>query len=340
MDYRRRSKRIGPALTTLFTGGQTLDLVALSDLKLELNLSETSDDAYLAKLITRASSAAARFCNRTFVPALWLDHIVPASDAYPWQTPPVLTKLQVAQWPLTATPSPAMTAPPLAPSLSSVAGGALAAASYYARVTYVSPLGETAASLETFLPIAANQLLQIAAPTTDPYALATGWNVYLSTSSYTETLQNTTPIALGTSWTLPTSGLVTGAAAPSYVTIVEERLPAPTPLAEGVDFVVDAERGQIDRLNSLTSRTREWRLPATVIYPAGYAAIPDDLQEAVILLAKLRWFARGRDAALKSETIPGVYSASYLAGGAAGVQGDMPAEVAEKLDRYRTTVVA
>ncbi|HWE72511.1 MAG TPA: hypothetical protein VG328_05070 [Stellaceae bacterium] len=103
-------------------------------------------------------------------------------------------------------------AAPAAPSLSQVAGGSLAAATLFAKATLVSPSGETAASSESSLAVSANNLLRIAAPASA--GNATGWNAYVAGASGAETLQNATPIALGTNWTEPTSGLVTGTATP------------------------------------------------------------------------------------------------------------------------------
>ena len=338
MDYQRVSTAALAPSASLFTGGQVADLIALADLKLELNLSATTDDAYLQKLITRASVAAAKFCNRSFVAATWRDRIFPAAGPYPWQLPPTLSRLQLRQWPLTAAPNVAGTAPPVTPTLSAVSGGSLAATTYYARLTYVAPLGETAASLEAFLPVAANSLLQIAAPGPDSQGVATGYNVYLSSSTMTETKQAGN-VAVGSAWTLPTSGLIAGATPPVAVTVVESPVAQERPLAEGLDFLVDAVAGQIDRLD-VNARSRAWRLPTTVIYPAGYSTIPDDLQEAVILLAKMRYYARTRDPMVRSQNVEGVYSADYWLGTGIGGQGDLPVDVAEKLDRYRVTVIA
>jgi len=104
-------------------------------------------------------------------------------------------------------------AAPAAPSLSQVAGGSLAATSYYAVITYVSPSGETTPSSEASLAVAANSLLQAAPPPAS--GNATGWNIYVGTASGAETKQNTLPVAFGTPWIEPASGLVTGAAPPS-----------------------------------------------------------------------------------------------------------------------------
>lgn len=102
-------------------------------------------------------------------------------------------------------------------ALSATAGGALAATTYYVRSTWVGPWGETLAATETSLAVALNNVLNVAAPANPPPG-ATGWNVYVSTATGTETKQNgATPIALGAAWVEPTTGLVAGAALPASV---------------------------------------------------------------------------------------------------------------------------
>lgn len=103
-------------------------------------------------------------------------------------------------------------AAPAAPTLSQVAGGSLGGATLYAKVTLVSPSGETTASGESSLAIAASNLLKIAAPA--GAGNATGWNAYVASASGAEVLQNAAPIALGTAWTEPVTGLMTGTASP------------------------------------------------------------------------------------------------------------------------------
>jgi hypothetical protein len=103
--------------------------------------------------------------------------------------------------------------PPAAPTLSSVAGGALGATTYYVRVAYKSSTGETLASLESSLAVAANNLLQVASPPSVTGAV--GWAVYVSITTSAETEQNVSPIAIGTAWAEPTTGLIAGNALPS-----------------------------------------------------------------------------------------------------------------------------
>ena len=103
---------------------------------------------------------------------------------------------------------------PGTPALSSVASGSLGGATYYVKTTYVTASGETLGSVESNLAVAASHVVQVASP--GALTGATGWNVYVSTSTNTETRQNgATPIAIGTPWTEPTSGLVAGANLPN-----------------------------------------------------------------------------------------------------------------------------
>ncbi len=111
-----------------------------------------------------------------------------------------------------STPS-AGAAAPAAASLSSVAGGSQAGATYYVRITYVTASGETTPSSEASLAVAASHILSVASPPTSMGVI--GWNVYVSTSSGTETKQNSSPILLGTAWQEPNPGLVGGAGPPA-----------------------------------------------------------------------------------------------------------------------------
>lgn len=112
---------------------------------------------------------------------------------------------------------------PVAPTLGQVAGGAIAATTYYVKATYTTLQGETVAGAEASLAVGANALLTVTIPaSTDPRV--TGAKVYVSTATGTETLQaSVTP---GVAWTLPTTGLVAGAALPGADTTAGGDLPA------------------------------------------------------------------------------------------------------------------
>lgn len=104
--------------------------------------------------------------------------------------------------------------PTSGPVLASTASGALASATYYVRLTYVTAAGESLPGPEASLFVPANSVLQVISPTGVPGSV-TGYNVYVSTATGTEAKQNSSPIAIGTNWQEPNSGLVSGAAVPT-----------------------------------------------------------------------------------------------------------------------------
>jgi hypothetical protein len=87
--------------------------------------------------------------------------------------------------------------------------GALLAATYYVQVTWVSATGqEGSASEVTNFQTIDNTLLTVDA--LNPPAVAAGWNVYLGLTGSTVALQNSGPLAIGATFTLPGSGLTAG----------------------------------------------------------------------------------------------------------------------------------
>jgi hypothetical protein len=94
------------------------------------------------------------------------------------------------------------------PVLSFVAG-LIPETIYYVQVSWVSASGQSGApsSLTTY-DSPADSLPVVTA--VNPPPVATGFNVYMGLSQDTVTLQTSTPVALGGSFTLPVSGLVTG----------------------------------------------------------------------------------------------------------------------------------
>lgn len=105
---------------------------------------------------------------------------------------------------------------PAAPTLSQVAGGALGSRTYYVRLTYDTPYGETPWGAEASFTVSASNLLKVTSPVNSSGAsFSTGWNVYVSTTTNTETEQNLIVIDIGTDWTEPTTGLIVGPTPPS-----------------------------------------------------------------------------------------------------------------------------
>lgn len=140
--------------------------------------------------------------------------------------------------------------PPSAPFLSSVAGGTIGLTTYYVKITYKSSTGETLPSSESSLAVAALSLLQVASPS--PATNAVGWNVYVSTGTGTETSQNISAIAIGTNWTEPTTGLVSGNALPAANTtgweVFDAMVPDPVSSCSYTTPIIDTGYDSVLRL--------------------------------------------------------------------------------------------
>jgi hypothetical protein len=109
-----------------------------------------------------------------------------------------------------------------APSLGT-ATGAGQGGTFYVQVTWVGANGtEGAPSLATALTVAALNDLVVQA--VNPPAVAAGFNVYIGTCANGTTLQNSAPVPVGETYTMPDAGLTvgvpvgTGQAAEIYIT--------------------------------------------------------------------------------------------------------------------------
>lgn len=115
-----------------------------------------------------------------------------------------------------------------------------------------------------------------------------------------------------------------------------------TALTLDVDFIVDAENGQLIRLDGNLQPRRWYTWPLVVQYAGGFETIPADVADAAIRTVSQRYFARGRDPMLRGEKVPGVWEASYWVstGADAGADNNLSPDVQSMLDNYRTPVVA
>jgi hypothetical protein len=77
----------------------------------------------------------------------------------------------------------------------------------------VNPFGETTPSTEASISANASYLVSVTSPS-NPGANCTGYNVYAATAAGAEKLQNSSPIAFGTNWTEPPTGLTTTGVSP------------------------------------------------------------------------------------------------------------------------------
>lgn len=92
--------------------------------------------------------------------------------------------------------------------------GTVLAQSFFFEMTWVNAQGCESAPSAVNGQLAPNfsSVTVMPAPQSVAPALAAGWNVYASTTDSNLLLQNATPIALGSSWQLPSAGIVSGAA--------------------------------------------------------------------------------------------------------------------------------
>jgi hypothetical protein len=111
---------------------------------------------------------------------------------------------------------PADVSAPVAPVLGQIVSGSRAAQTYYVQTTYITPAGETLPSAMRSLAVPVNNLLTVASPPV--LAGASGWNVYVGTTSSNLQKQNSALLGIGTGYTEPVSGLVAGAVPPAVST--------------------------------------------------------------------------------------------------------------------------
>ena len=107
---------------------------------------------------------------------------------------------------------------PQAPHSTTATGGALAARTYFIRVTFVDDAGNESAPSETARQwVAASKLVTVQPPQPELTVGSAGitytsYNVYASTTEGSETLQNVSPTAIATAWTEDATGLTSNGA--------------------------------------------------------------------------------------------------------------------------------
>ncbi len=102
--------------------------------------------------------------------------------------------------------------PKAAPPLISTVAGTGGAAMYWARAAWIGQSGEEGCPSEPSILAAAQGTVPVITAIEAPSG-ASGWNVYVSSEPGATYLQNSSPILVTESWTLPPSGLAAGRAA-------------------------------------------------------------------------------------------------------------------------------
>lgn len=95
----------GPAQIDIVTPADDYDLVELDTLKILLNVTDTTNDAFLKLAVTQASGVASTYCNQPFVVEEIQSSYWPTRDGRPWVVRNGVAPLQLIRWPLTVVAS-------------------------------------------------------------------------------------------------------------------------------------------------------------------------------------------------------------------------------------------
>lgn len=275
------------------------DLTDLATLHDELNIAatDTSNDPFLARAITQASTAIATYCNRVFPVEGLSDLCYIQQDPYPYQTPGGVAPLQLSRFPVTNVLT--------LPLSATVEGG-----------SSVLPFGSS-----TSFPAWVVEGVPVSGLNVPPGVTVKGTsdgNLTISADLSAETTQGT----------LITIGLS------AAQTITEGTLEA---MVLDQDYTLDPNTGQLIRLDPFTGVGTIWEaLPVTVSYFAGYGTIPADIEDACLRLVTWRFYARGRDPSLREQEQPGSLGRRVFWIGGPPKSGGLPEEVTGLIDRYRT----
>lgn len=276
------------------------DLTTLANVHDELEIpgTDTSSDSFLSRAITQISAAIANYCNRVFAVEQVQDVAYIDQDPYPWQTPGGVKPLQLSRFPLVNSAVVAFTGN--THGTATVDGIPTAAAALLTPGMPVFGGGLAAgASIGTVDPAAGSATLL---PSTVAPAAASG-------VSFTTGIQVIQTLANGLTQTLNA----------------------------GADFTVDADLGQLLRLNPFTGVQMTWEpVPTRVNYAAGYATVPPDLEMATLQMVTARFKSRGRDPNVMVTNDHSVGEQRFWVGTAPGQSGAFPPEIQALLDdRYR-----
>lgn len=110
----------------------------------------------------------------------------------------------------------------------------------------------------------------------------------------------------------------------------------PNYLVYNTDFTIDPKRGWVLRLGTTGALVKWEAEPTYVVYQAGYATVPYDIEEACLRLVVGRYSARGRDPLLVEQSQPQLLgSRRYWVGKTPGQSGAFPPDIEAVLARYR-----
>jgi hypothetical protein len=171
---------------------------------------------------------------------------------------------------------------PSPPVISYVLGGALPARSDVVRLTYVTPLGESAAGERANASGGRGYVATVVAPAAAHGAL--GYNVYASAAAgAAETLQNAAPVAFGTNYSEPSTGWTSNGRTPpisiseflrSRPKLTYQQVPNVAPHTDYVKLTVVTRVGEsgagLESSNSLGSALTIVESPQNIVGALGY----------------------------------------------------------------------
>jgi hypothetical protein len=284
------------------------DLTTLATVldELQIPVSDVQNQPFLQRAITQVSAAIATHCNRVFPVETVKDVCYPERDAYPFQVPGGVFPLQVSRW-------------PILPALVSLTTSA------------DTPSGAV-------LPFASTAGVVVGMPVHAPATVAGGTPI--AGFPYDLTVAAIDPNVSVTLSAAVTQDVPAGTSVNFGPRVsIEDPLGTWTDLVLGTDYTIEADTGQLLRLNKWTGYPTTWPpIRTTVRYQAGYNPIPADLVDAALRVITTRNDARGRDPYLRSREQPGIGTQTFWVGGLPGVKGMFTEEVEDLLSPYRVPV--
>lgn len=304
-------------LSTLITPPTTGDLALLANVKDEMDITDSSQDARIRRLIAEESAGVAGHCHRVFGLATWVDQFRPQKGIWGEGVKAANNPLMASKWPLIAQPVPF--------------------------------LGTTVLNNQTITGVPSTVGLAIGQPVFGP---GVNPGAKIQAVYPTQVLMNEPCNAAGAGVQLSANIGILETIAGTATWLVggldyEVRVASLLPGDEG--------SAEIYRLNFMR-QPRTWP-PALiqVWYQAGYTLpnnskdakadcpynLPLDLERAMIRILVARISSRKRDPMLVQRGQPGALgSERWWVGSTPGQDGPYPDDIMDIINRYRTPVVA
>jgi hypothetical protein len=304
-------------ITTTNTQAATYSLTTLAAVKLELAITDTTQDTWLGNIIQQISAQVASHCNRVFPPETITDTLYIEQDPYPYQTPGGVEPLQLSRWPVL-----------------SIASVTQIVGTENVNGTITNTTQALVAGQDYELDALKGELLRL-----NPFTgVATCWEALPTIVEYTAGYGTETEESYTVSGGTP-SYTVQNAAAFS--------------IDQGVTYASTGAALKSVAANPTTGQYSVNNQTGVYTFAAGddgavldisyaYSVIPFDLTDAVLQLITARYWSRGRDPSVMQTDGSGPQgSIRYWVSDPQKANGAFPPSIAGLLDGiYRVPVVA